>query len=290
MMPSDASERIPDMSLKNTLLFFLLMVLLSSCLNSNQQNTNLIARVGEEELTRDILLPLIPKDISKEDREFFVKQLVESWIENQLLVQQAREDGFQLSTREKWQVNKLKKELLATQFLQNRLQNSFQIPGDEILSFYEKNMDHYRRSQNEVHLQHLFFEKLDKAIVDEIKQSGSLAQVIETNNYLGQKNDVILEANGDLGFRAISELRPEFRKAIEKNKKSGIFGPIKTRDGYHYLQVISRKEKGSVRNVELVKGEIIAHLQMQKREESIKRLREELQKKYPVETFYDNVL
>ncbi|MGH1364282.1 MAG: peptidyl-prolyl cis-trans isomerase [Calditrichia bacterium] len=278
------------MSLKNTLLFFLLTVLLSSCLNSNQQNTNLIARVGEEELTREILLPLIPKDISKEDREFFVKQLVESWIENQLLVQQAREDGFQLSTKEKWQVNKLKKELLATQFLQNRLQNSFQIPDDEILSFYEKNKDHYRRSQNEVHLQHLFFEKLDKAIVDEIKQSGSLAQVIEKNNYLGQKNDVILEANGDLGFLAISELRSEFRKAIEKNKKSGIFGPIKTRDGHHYLQVISRKEKGSVRDVELVKGEIIAHLRMQKRQESIKRLREELQKKYPVETFYDNVL
>lgn len=268
----------------------LLLLLLGGCLNNNQQNTNLIARVGDAELTRDVLLPLVPRDISKEDREFFIKQLVDRWIENQLLVQQANEDDIKLSASERWQVEKLKKELLATRYLGERLQNIGQITDDEVVAFYEKHKNHYVRTQNEVHLQHLFFEKLDKAIVDEIKQSKSIVKVIDKNNYLGRKNDVIIEANGDLGYRAIDELRPEFRKAIERNKKNTIFGPIKTRDGHHYLQVMDRKNKGTIRAIDLVKDEILAHLKMQKREESIRQLREDLQKKYPVETFYDNIL
>jgi len=271
-------------------IYLLLMLILSSCLNNNQQNTNLIARVGESELTRDILLPLIPRDLSKDDREFFIKQLVDQWIQNQLLVQQAKEDGIELSASERWQVQKLKKELIATRYLNDRLQNISPVADDEVVAFYEKHKNHYVRTQNEVHLQHLFFEKLDKAIVEEIKQSGSIVKVIEKNNYLGRKNDVIIEANGDLGYRALDELRPEFRKAIEKNKKNTIFGPIKTRDGHHYLQVMDRKDKGSIRSIDLVKDEILANLKMHKREQSIRKLREDLQKKYPVETFYDNIL
>lgn len=268
----------------------LVVLLLCSCQREQIPPGEIVARVGEAYLTREVVLSLVPADLSQVDREFFIRKIVEQWIEDQLLAQKAAREGVELSSAEEWQVERLRAELLATKFLNSRIREHLPVTDQEVEDYYQAHTQQFVRDADEVHLVHLYFEKLDKAIVREIRQSKSLLSVIENNPYLKTQVSRVIEPNGDLGYVPVGQLRSEFQRAIRGKKTGVIYGPIRTKDGYHFLQVLDRQPKGSVRSLDLVREEIVVFLKFKKRQERIRQLKENIRKEIPVETFYNHVL
>ncbi|RMH87199.1 MAG: hypothetical protein D6681_15630 [Calditrichaeota bacterium] len=268
----------------------LVVLLLCSCQREQIPPGEIVARVGEAYLTREVVLSLVPADLSQVDREFFIRKIVEQWIEDQLLAQKAAREGVELSSAEEWQVERLRAELLATKFLNSRIRENLPVTDQEVEDYYQAHTQQFVRDADEVHLVHLYFEKLDKAIVREIRQSKSLLSVIENNPYLKTQVSRVIEPNGDLGYVPVEQLRSEFQRAIRGKKTGVIYGPIRTKDGYHFLQVLDRQPKGSVRSLDLVREEIVVFLKFKKRQERIRQLKENIRKEIPVETFYNHVL
>ncbi len=273
-------------------LFFyavLLFVLMMGCSHNAPPQSEIVARVGNAYLTKDIVESLLPPQLSPKHRSFFVKRIVEQWIDNQVLAQKAQEEDLALSTVDQWKLQNLKLELLASKFLEKKTQQQFPVTDREIEEYYQANQEEFKREHDEVHLVHVFFEKPDKAIIREIRQSKSLLEVIH-KNYLDQQITKVLEPNGDLGYVVTEQLRPEFRRAIRGTKTGLIYGPIYSKDGIHYLQVLDRQPAGSIRSLELVKDTIKAHLEAQKRQTYIKMIKQSVRKDFAIETFYENIL
>ncbi len=262
---------------------------LLQCQGDRPPDAEIIARVGDAYLTRSVVQSLTPASVEGENRSFYIKQIVEQWIENQILAQTAAKDGIRFSDTEQWQIDKLKSEILANKFIATRLPYEIKVTDKEAETYYNEYRDQFRRNYNEVHLIHLYFKELDQAVVKEIKQTSALTDVIK-KNYLNLQVNQIIERNGDLGYLPERQLRPEFQKAIKGEKTGAIYGPIKTSDGFHFLQVMDRQDAGTTRKLSLVQDEIIERLTVVKRLQMTRELKDESRKNIEVETFYNNIL
>jgi parvulin-like peptidyl-prolyl isomerase len=269
-----------------TLLGVLLCII--GCQNKRPDSRKVIARVGNEYLTRDIINELIPENITEEERDIFQKNLIDRWIEKQILRQAALDEGIEFSQRDNWQLENLKMDIFAQKLLNSKISAAETATDKEIEDYYSANQGSFTRDKDEVHIVQLFLEKLDRTIRNEITKSNSLQDVIEKNFLIQQINNIV-EPNGDLGYVEIASLRPVFARAIRGKKTGIIYGPIKTSDGYHYIQVLDRQEAGSVRELDLVRDEIIKQIKIEKRQQKIRALKEQLKKDADVETFYTNL-
>jgi len=274
--------------LRMAVLFPAAAMLLASC-GSNPKPGEIVARVGDAYLTRDMVLSLTPETLEREDREFFIHRIVEQWVDNQTLARKAAQEGMELSPREIWQIRNLDADMLASKFLDSKMRASFPVAEGEIEEYYTANPGQFKRKMDEVHLVHLYFEQLDNTIVNEIRQSKSLPEVIK-KNYLDRQVNRIVEPNGDLGYVPVEQLREKFKQAIRGAQSGGIYGPIRTEDGYHFLQVLDRQPAGSLKTLELVHDEIATRLQIARRQEAIKMLKEKIRQEFDAETHYENIL
>jgi len=269
--------------------FLLIFTLMAGCNGTAPQARDIVAKVDDAYLTRDIVITLIPENLNGKDREFFMKRVIEQWIDNQTLAQKASQEGIELSAKDEWQLNNIEIDMLATKYLDSKIKTNFMPTDKDIEDYYNANPEQFKRRYDEVHLVHVYFEQLDKTIQREIRQSKSLLDVI-TKNYLDRQINRVMEPNGDLGYLPMDQMRDKFKKAIRGTKTGVIYGPIRTDDGYHYLQVLDRQPAGSIRDLEIVRDEVITYLKVAKRHQAIKLLKEETRKEFSVETFYDNIL
>jgi len=279
---------LKNIDLISMFVFLLIVLSMLQCGNNEPDPIEVVARVDDAYLTRETVNSMIPEKIDDEDRKFLVKNLVEKWVDQQVLSQTAQSEGIELTPHDEWQIESVESEIYASKLISKKIPNDFTITDKEIEGYYNANQKLFERQNDEVHIAHLYLEKLDKAIVTEIKQSNSLNNVIK-KNFLDRQINRIVEANGDLGYVEVDKLRPEFKRAIRGTKTGIIYGPIRTGEGYHYLQVLDRKPAKSVQRLELVRQEIIDLLKIEKRQTMIKKFKESLKNDFSIETFLSNI-
>ncbi len=267
----------------------LAVLMLAGCSESQPVADQVVARVGEAYLSRETVLQLMPENLSKAEREFFIKRIIEQWVDNQVLAQAARKNGLELSPEDRWHLDKMANEMLGNKYLKTKVGKDFVITDREVEDYYETHQEQFTRDKDEVHLIHLYLDKPDNTIAKEIRATKDLLEVIKTN-YLDLQITPAVEPNGDLGYVPVEQLRPAFQKAIQGTKTGLVYGPIRTSQGIHYLQVIDRKPAGSVRSISLVRNEIETFLRIARREKRIDEMVESMRKEFKAETFYENIL
>jgi peptidyl-prolyl cis-trans isomerase C len=270
------------------LILFLQGLFLIGCQNTQPDPIEIVARVGNDYLTRETVNSLIPENLSEDDRNSLIKNLVDKWIEREVLAQTAINEGIKLTPNDTWQVESVKSEMYASKLLSEQIPKDFTITDKEIEDYYSSNPNQFQRKNDEVHIVHLFLENRDKVIVSEIKQSSALIEVIQ-KNFLDRQATRVIEPNDDLGYVEVDKLRPELQRAIRGTKTGNIYGPIRTKEGYHFLQVLDRKPAKTIRNLDLVRDEIIDLLKIEKRKQKIKSYKENIRKNFQIETFYSNI-
>ncbi len=231
---------------------------------------------------------LLPPDIPDSDREFYAKKLINKWIEEEILARTAKKDGIELSPLKEWQLQSLRREFIGDQLLAAKVKRKYRVSDAEIEAYYQKYPELFTRAFDEVHLVHLYLEKLDRAITREIRGSKLLLDVIR-KNYLDRQITPNREPNGDLGYVPVEQLRKAFARAIRGTRTGRIYGPIKTAEGYHFLQVLDRKPAGSIRSLSLVHNEIITRIRAEKKHQAEEDYIKNLKKNFNVETFPENL-
>lgn len=111
------------------------VVLLCSC---QQMDKSVIAQVGEEQLLKSDVLLQLPLTCTGEDSVRFVQQMVDQWIDEQLLYQQGLRNVPDLDELEQ-QVAQYRKDLIARTYQSARLAiYNNEVSEEECLAFYEK--------------------------------------------------------------------------------------------------------------------------------------------------------
>jgi hypothetical protein len=268
--------------------FFLFIIIYLGCQKDTVQFIDIVAKVDDQYLTNDELLNLLPENLTVQEKGNISKQFIDYWIQRTVLEKSAQNEGLVLSQHEKWIIRNLETEMMADKFIELQLPERISISDEEIQKYYENNQEEFIRDQEEVHLVQLFLEKSDPAISREIQTSDSLLEVI-TKNYLDLQTNRLMEKNGDLGYIAIQNLRPDIRRRIQNSTVGRIYGPVTLENSNFYYQVLDKQPSGSIKSIDLVKESVRMRLILQKRESLIEDIANESMKNYDVEIFPEHI-
>ncbi len=258
-------------------------LILASCENGPQVPPDMLAQVNDAFLVKDQLNAQVPVGFSDEERLALKRTLIKKWVNDEIVYQTALAEGMQLTPRQKEMVEQYRKALLAESFLDSRLNKNYRIAQKQIEDYYDEHKAEFVRSADEVHVVHLFVENRDRAIFKEIGESKDLLAIIKKYYFNTRSSEIM--PNGDLGYVERSVLPSFIEKAVKRLKTGAISPPIKVKEGYHFVQLLDAAKKGSIRDLDLVKDQIVLRLKWQKRQQEHERLLDEWKQKFQIQTY-----
>ncbi|MEJ2635245.1 MAG: peptidyl-prolyl cis-trans isomerase [Calditrichia bacterium] len=257
---------------------------LMGCHKDSVPFIEIVAKVGDNYLTRSELEKWMPPNVPEEQKEAVVRQYINRWVQRTTLALGARNDGISLTSYEKWSIENLEKEMLSQKYLETKLPKEIIVTDQEISNYYDENKDEFVRDEDEVHLVQLFLENPDQAIAGEIRESKLLLDVIQ-KNYLDSQMNRMMEKNGDIGYVEVRNLRPEIARRVKSGSTGRIYGPVRIESGYYYFQMLDKQKKGSVRSQDLVEDDIRLRLINAKKESLVEDIAKKMSEKYSVEIY-----
>ena len=260
----------------------LLLAAVAGCTKKGEKTANVVAQVNMAMVSNEELEAAIPEGSPDEVKLNLKRNLMEKWIEDEIFYQSAEEEGLALDEQEEMMVTVYRKQLLIQKFLKSRLSPNYRILDQEIEDYFAVHQDEFVWDDDYVHVIHLLLENNDNEIRTEIKDAKSLADVIKKNfldNASTRERPI-----GDLGYQKLEEFPSAIVRSLRNLKTGRIAGPIKTEHGYHYVQLLDFQKKGARKDLEQARDEILLRLQLNKREEDVNNLKQELRAKFRIQT------
>lgn len=267
--------------------FLLVALLLISCRRQGDIPEDLVAQVNDHYLRLAQVNQSVPEGIPNDLALSLKKNLISKWVENETLYQVALDENIDLDKYQQFLVEEYRKSLIIQNYLDQKLNLAYKVSEREIEDYYKAHQEEFRRPEDEAHIIHLYMDQYDQAIFKEIKTADNLQEIIK--KYYFDEKSSIEQPNGDLGYVPISQLPAALVKEIKRLKTGKISRPVKVGDGYHFVQLIDYQKNGTIRDLALVKDEIILRLKKRKRDEMYQQLIQEAQKKVQIQTYLSKI-
>jgi len=242
--------------------FCILMCLGCQSQTKEPQGT-ILARVGDVVLTLKELEAGIPDDLagslSLDDR----KRMVEKWMEEQLLYQEAQQRGIDKEDYIERLIESSKVDLVVTELLQ-RMTDNLSITDDELLQYYKEHQDEFVREDDEIWARHILVATKAEAqrIRSRILGVESFEQILQERSV-----DPTTINGGDLGYFSQKSAGDDLWRAVSKLRVGVLSKPVKTEFGYHILEVLDKKGEGSIYEFDEVKADIVDKISLIKQQE-----------------------
>ena len=239
--------------------------------------------INQECLTKRDIQYQIPEDyrgfVSPEEKREYVKR----WIRNEILYQEAKRQKLDQDKKVKSLVKQGIKDMVVKEFIQQKLKDKIKVTEEEARRYYQQNRQMFVWDDEYVRISHIFTQDMaDAALVDIILKEGNKFEDVALRN---SEDGSTKEKGGDLGFLRIQALPPEIAEFALKHKQGEISPPIQTSYGYEIIRVTDRRGKGSPKEFEWAKQEIMNMFTLQYQQREIENILEGLLEKVEIETF-----
>lgn len=266
---------------------FFIFVFMLGCGRQAELPEDMVAQVNDQYLLREQVLYNVPDRLDRELQFALKKNLIDRWVEKEILYQSAINEGVTLTNEDRFQLEEMKKNLIVQRYLQQKLNRDYRISQKDIEDYYREHKAEFIRTENEAHIVHLLLEQRDQAIFRDIRETKNLKDLIK-KYYLNEKS-TMERPNDDLGYVPVDRLPEPIRRTVRQMKTGTISGPVKTDQGYHFIQLIDYQKEGTARDLELVRDEIILRLKKERQEEELQRLKRELKEGFQVQTYLSKI-
>ena len=201
------------------------------------------------------------------------KEMLETMIIRELILQQAKKDGIDNSPAVAEKLEELKKRVVVEAFLKKKVEEEAKLSDAELQKFYDQNKDKFK-SGEQIHASHILVkdEKTAQEVLDKLKGGASFEELAKKYSI-----DAAAAKGGDLGWFGTGSMLPEFEKAAFALKEGAISGIVKTKFGYHIIKLTGKRPAGQ-RSFEEVKDQIKAALLPSKQQEVFQKLKDDLKK------------
>ncbi|KAA3663026.1 MAG: hypothetical protein DWQ10_01125 [Calditrichaeota bacterium] len=250
--------------------YFILLIALYSLAffqcTEEKQKSPIIVRIGTGELTIDDLRNSVPDDIKSTMTRDDIREYVRNWMNNQILYQEGLRKGFGEDMLIKKRVENYRRTLIGSAYIDDHLQKRVTFPDSLIQQYYEENSEDFVRQDVEIYLYHI--------LMPTKKQADSVYNLIRwrkhpfdtTARYIGDIRGLD-KSEWDIGYISQGMLLDKLYQAVKTRRVGLPTRPIETDFGFHLLQVDDRKSKGTIRDLDDVKDEIVARLEHMNRNE-----------------------
>lgn len=241
----------------------------------------------KKQLEKDALNRLIDKTLLTQQADKLGLSVPDSEIEKQIKDIKSRfpsEKQFNDAlAKQKWTLDDLKENIkssVTVQRLMDKIAPASKVTDKEALAFYKKNKSTTFNSQEQIHTRHILVSK--KPLADKIKKELDSGKDFATLAKKYSTDPGSKKKGGDLGWSSLGSFVPEYEKAALALEKNGISQPVKSKFGYHVIQLLERK-KGRILSFKEVKDQIKSMLSGQVRQEKLQKWLEGLRKKAKIE-------
>lgn len=264
---------------KSFYLFFLFIFFVSgfSCRRQETVPQEVLVRVGAETLTVADLAHEIPNQVRHRLSKNELQDYVVRWIDAQVLFQEAKRRQLDQNDDIRRELRRLERELVVNSLLDQELDKTFPIGDPEIEKYYNDNRQHFVREAKEIHV---WYAKVMKK-----ETADSLVRALrQGNEFLEAARPYAGSDSAALDFYLTeAEAPPVIANQIFTMMPGAVSRPIQLDDGFHIFKMIEKFEAGSLRPLSLVRDEIEAKLQAEKRQDRYKQFLAELKTNLPVE-------
>lgn len=261
--------------------FLVTFSILWSC--QKKPEGKIIVKVNNSALTEEQIEEFLPPEYKSSVTLEQKKSFVQKWIENELLYQEARKKKIDQKKELQNRILNTIKDLVVMEFLDQEFGESVSATEEEARNFYLQNKDNFKRGEEEVRASHILLKSKTKAdsVYQELKKGADFTKLAQQIS----EDSLTASQGGDLGFFSRSEMAPFIAEVAFKLKIGEVSAPIKSDYGYHILKVTDKKEKGTERDFNLIKDQILDYLSNEKRAQKVRELVEQLLAKAKIERF-----
>lgn len=251
-------------------------------------HTDVLAKVGNTEITRDMLDNIIAT-IPEENRVPFLtpdgrKKILEEVLSFMLFAEAAKREGMDKEPAVKTRLDYVQTEYLAREYFRRYLAKTAPITEEELAAYYKQHQSEFKPPE-EVQARHILAQTESDAnkVMEQVKAGKDFAELAKKHSI-----DPAAAKGGKLELPDGKDWLPKgtFEKSFEftlfKIPKGEVGGPVKTQFGWHILKVDDRRQPEMPAFVQ-VRGMIKSRLQDQKNAQTHSQLTEHLKKSIPVE-------
>jgi len=232
----------------------LIVVLCLIIIQCNQSKVeHIVARVGRSTLTLEALREKIPNEYSEQITRDQNINYVKQWIDRELLYQEALNQKIDKDPVIKERMEKMKEDLLSAEML-HRFSMEIQpdsIKDSAVSEFYKKDQNQFLRQKETV--------KYLDIVVEDSKKAWEVYRTLNKENFVRIASQYSKAPNYDssnIPYTPTEDIPSEIRQAITTLQINSISNPIKTSDGYHIVNLMDKREKGTRCSYSEVKQEI----------------------------------
>ncbi|MFH1007473.1 MAG: peptidyl-prolyl cis-trans isomerase [Candidatus Latescibacterota bacterium] len=238
-----------------------------------------LARVGDATLTLSELLAVVPDDVAGSLSLDSQKRMVERWMEEQLLYQEALRRGIDREEPIQRLIESSKVDLVVSELIA-QLGDNHAPTEDELLQYYNEHQDEFAREEDEIWARHV------------LVATRAEAQRIRTRILAGEAFDHVLQEqstdpatidSADLGYFSRTNAGEPLWNAASALPVGVLSKPVKTEFGYHIIEVLDTKGEGSIRAFDTVKADIVGKCALIHQQERIQWLLQTLRAQSPHE-------
>jgi peptidyl-prolyl cis-trans isomerase C len=201
------------------------------------------------------------------------KEMLETMIIRELILQDAAKDGIENTPAVKEKLDELRKRLVVETYLKKKVEEQAKVTDEEMKKFYDQNKDKFNTGA-QIKASHIL-------VKSEKEANDALAQIKAGGNFeeLAKKlsTDGAAAKGGDLGWFSKGSMIPEFEKVAFAMKEGDISGAVKTKFGYHVIKLTGKRAAGA-RTFEEVKDQIKTAILPGKQQEVFQKLKDDLKK------------
>ncbi len=239
------------------------------------QTASAVAKVGNRYLTKEALEKRIPAPFASTISPKEKQRLVENWIEEELLHQEAIRQKLDQDTELSDRIERAVRQLLVSELMARTYARDAEISEDEILTYYEEHRANFERNQLELRVRHL-------VVADRNAMNRAWDRLQKGEFFEQVAREVSIDQSavngGDLGYFTEDMVTASFWEAC-REAKLGHRIRIRTELGHHIIEVMDRDDEGSIRDLVDVRGEIQQRILTERRREQRAKLLGELKER-----------
>jgi peptidyl-prolyl cis-trans isomerase C len=201
------------------------------------------------------------------------KEMLETMVIRELILQEAAKDKTEESQLVKDKLAELKKRVVVEAFLKKKVEAEANISDADLQKFYDQNKDKFKHG-DQIRASHILV-KDDK----QIQEVQAALQKGEKFEDLAKKHSIDSAAGkgGDLGWFGKGSMLPEFEKAAFALTEGQVSAPVKTKFGTHLIKLTGKRAAGVMPFAD-VKEQIKQAIMPTKQKEIFDKLKDDLKK------------
>jgi peptidyl-prolyl cis-trans isomerase SurA len=158
-----------------------------------------------------------------------------------------RKEGISITMLRERYESDVQQELLAQKIVGREIRGKVEVTGDQVRKFYDEHKDELPQKPEEVHLAHVVVYPIDAAMdrsarerIEAARKRLAAGEAFETVA-AALSEDATRTRGGLLGEFGPGDLDPDLEAAIDTLRTGVVSSPVRTRLGYHLIEVVSRE-------------------------------------------------